>query len=70
MHTGSNCPHLLAKSTPSSLSHYYAPMTMTLSQNARNATCRCRLQLSAMVLKNTKLKRFSTVGYSAGRSNT
>ena len=70
MHTGSNYLHLLAKSTLSSLSHYYAPMTMTLSPNARNATCHHRLRSSVMVSKNMKSKRFLTVGYSTGRSNT
>ena len=33
-------------------------------------TCHLRLWSSMMVSKNMKSKRFSTVGYSAGRSNT
>ena len=64
MHTSSNYPRLLAKSTPSSLSHCYAPMMMTLSLNVRNTTRCCCLQLSVMVSKNMKSKRFSTIGYS------
>ena len=69
-HTSSSYLCLSAKSTPSSPSHNYVPMTMTLSSNIRNATHCCHLQSSMTVSKNMRLKRLSTVRYSAGRLNT